>query len=576
MHGETSSSCPEVQQREAERDMTGAGLRLMAIGWASALALAGSAGHLAGADAPAPAAEVKGPPLIEGLGKHHHAITTSSEQAQRYFDQGLVLVFGFNHAEAIRAFEEAARLDPKCAMCFWGVALALGPNMNLPMSPDDEPRAHGAAQIARRLAADASEPERAYIEALVTRYAAGATADRKPRDVAYAAAMRELSRRFSDDLDAATLFAESLLDLRPWSYWTKEGEPTGDTLELVSTLESVLARDPEHPGANHYYIHAVEASKQPERALASADRLPGLTPGAGHLVHMPAHIYMRVGRYDRASEINERAAAVDEEYFAWCHSGGFYPAAYYPHNLHFLAASASMEGRSQTAVAAARRLVKRAPSDLAEKYPTLEDYLSAPLLTLARFARWDEILAELRPAEKLRYTTGIWHYARGLALGAKGRRDEAARELAQLDAIRSEPGLASLVFAGGPSTELLGIASRVLAADLAARAEKLADAIRLLEEAVRGQDALPYAEPPGWYFPVRHALGAALLAAGRAAQAETVYREDLAQNPANGWALAGLSRSLREQKRTAEADAAAQRFEEAWARADVTLGGSML
>jgi tetratricopeptide (TPR) repeat protein len=520
------------------------------------------------------AAEARPPRLLD-LGDHHHAITTNSEQAQRYFDQGLVLTYGFNHEAAIDSFREAARLDPECAMCFWGVALAYGPNINAPMGPEASREALRAIRRARSLAAKVGEDERAYIEALATRYSEDPAADRAALDHAYADAMRKLHHRDPDDLDAATLFAESLMDLGPWDYWTESGEPREHTEEMVRTLESVLARNPDHPGANHYLIHALEEF-EPERAEAAADRLAGLAPDAGHLVHMPSHIYWRVGRYEDAVNINEAAAAADVAYFAWCRSPRFYAAGYYNHNLHFIWAAASSEGRSDLALTAARRLVANIPEEEVPNYPFLEDYLAVPILTLARFGRWDEILGEPKPSESLRYATGAWHYARGLAYTRRGEFEKAEAERESLEVLASDPEMAALVFdvAGGTAAERLQVGLHHLIGEMAAARGDSVAAVAALEESVAAQDAMNYIEPPAWYFPVRQALGAVLLEAGRPGEADAIYRADLDQYPRNGWSLFGLAQALRAQGMEAEAAWAQSGFANAWARADVTLTAS--
>lgn len=518
-------------------------------------------------------------PLFNNLGNHHHRISTNDPLVQRYFDQGLILTYGFNHAEAIRAFREAARLDPKCAMCYWGVALALGPNINAPMDAAVVPETYQALQKALELAPNASKVEQAYIQALAKRYAPEPVKDRTRLDQAYADAMRQLSRRYPDDLDAATLFAEALMDLTPWNFWTKDGKPTTYTNEIVTTLESVLKRNPNHPGANHYYIHAVEASSTPERAIPSAQRLERLVPGAGHLVHMPAHIYWRVGRYHDAARINEHAIRADEAHILGgtrdqnAHS--FYALAYYPHNIHFLFAAAQMEGRSELALEAARKLVTKIPDQAYRNIPVLEDFKPMPLFALVRFGKWQEILQELQPAPELQYATGIWHWARGLAFVRLSQLDKASAESQQLSKIAQTDAMQALTLASFPkASTLLTIASYILVGELTSTRGQTDDAITQFQEAVRIQDSLSYIEPPSWYYPVRHNLGAALLRVGRAQEAEAVYLEDLKQYPNNGWSLFGLARSLQDQGKTREAQAVQKRFKQAWKYADVTLSAS--
>ncbi|MGH7963704.1 MAG: hypothetical protein ACRERD_18080 [Candidatus Binatia bacterium] len=512
-------------------------------------------------------------PLFENLGTHHHPITTTSPQAQRYFDQGLRLVYAFNHDEAGRAFKEAARLDPNCAMAYWGLALTLGPNYNLPVDAERDRAAYEAIQKALSLSAQATESERAYIKALAKRHSPAPDADRKALDVAYADAMREVATRYPDDLDAATLSAEAMMNLRPWDLWTLAGQPQPGTLEIVSTLEAVLKRDPEHPGAIHYYIHAVEASLQPERAVPFADRLADLMPGAGHLVHMPSHIYIRVGRYRDAAQSNVRAAAVDAEYIEKHDVQGVYRMMYYPHNIHFIWASASMEGQSAEALRAARDLAAKMPTEMVRQMPPMEFFTPTPLFALVRFGKWEEILKEPAPPTDLRYTTGMWHYARGLAFTATGRLDGAAGEHARVAEIAAATPPETLMNLNSAAA-LLNIASHILAGELAAKRSQTDEAIRHLKEAVRIQDELRYEEPPPWHYPVRQSLGAVLLTVGRAAEAEAVYHEDLKRNPENGWSLYGLAQSLRAQKAEKEAAAVEERFQKAWARADVKLTAS--
>jgi tetratricopeptide (TPR) repeat protein len=511
--------------------------------------------------------------LYDNLGSHHHPITTTVPTAQRYFDQGLRLVFAFNHEEAVASFEEARRLDPETAMAFWGIALALGPNINAPMSADQERRAYEAVRKARTLSSKVSPREQAYIDALATRYSPGPGSKRESLDAAYADAMRTLSKKFPEDVDAATLFAEALMDRQPWDYWTPDGRPKGAAEEIVSTLEGVLQRQPDHPGACHYYIHAVEASSQPERALPCARRLPGLMPGAGHLVHMPAHLYMRLGMYHEASEHNTHAASVDHEYLSHRRLTGIYPTGYYLHNLHFLWAASTMEGRSEEAIRAARELVTKLPLDEVIKYPFLEAYAPTLLFALTRFGRWEAVLREPPPPSKLRYTKALWHYVRGLARAATGQFDRAEDERARLASLAKTVPKDQTI-GQNSAAALLRIAGLVLAGEQAARRTRYAEAMQHLEEAVRLQDALRYNEPQDWYYPVRHSLGAVLLSAGRAAQADAVYREDLKQNPENGWALYGLEQSLRVQNKSEEAAAVEERFRKAWSRADVTLTAS--
>jgi hypothetical protein len=440
------------------------------------------------------------------------------------------------------------------------------------MAPEDEPKAFELAQKAVAAKAPASARERAYIDALAQRYS-GKPDDRAARDRAYADAMREVARRYPRDLDAATLFAEALMDLRPWNYWAPDGTPYPETAEIVRTLESVLARNASHPGANHYYIHAVEATKNPERAEAAADRLLKLMPGAGHMVHMPSHIYMRVGRYADASATNEQAVLADEDYLSQCRAQGIYPIGYYPHNIHFLWAAATMEGRSRVAIDAARKVAAKVTDTLLQEMPLLAGFRVVPYYALTRFGLWDEMLREPAPPDNL-YLKGTWHYARGLAYAAKGQLAEGVAELAEVRLIASDPGLDFTLFSPNTAASILAIAPEVLAAELAARRKDYESAIAHAERAVRLDDGLTYTEPAEWHYPPRHLLAALLIEAGRAKEAETVYWDDLERSPGNGWSLYGLVQALRAQGRDADAAAIEQRFQKAWTAADVKLTAS--
>jgi tetratricopeptide (TPR) repeat protein len=513
----------------------------------------------------------EGAVLFDSLGSHHRPVTTASREAQAFFDQGLRLTYGFNHDEAARSFAPPAQLDPSCAMCFWGVALVMGPNYNVPMLPDRAAVAWEGVQRAQALASRTTPVEQALIGALARRY--GGPEPRpppamKPFNEAYAAAMRDVARRFPADDDVQVLFAESLMDLNPWKLWTLEGEPAPGTEELVSRLEVVLARAPEHPGANHYYIHAVEASAQPERALPSARRLAGLMPGAGHVVHMPAHIYQRVGMYAEASESNRRAVVADEAYLRQVEPIGYYPM-YLAHNWGFLAFSASMEGRSEETLRAARESARVLAPEMLETMPGMDFFVSEPLLAMVRFGRYDELLDEPRPDAKYPVHLGLWLHAHGLALAARGRLDEARAEHAELTKLASQVP-PELTAGNNSARDVLGVAARVLEASIAERQGR-PDALARWDAAVRAADRLAYSEPNDWFYPVRHFQGAALLDARRWKEAEAVYREDLRRNPRNGWALFGLAQALEGQGRDAEATQARQQFQKAWANADFRL-----
>lgn len=512
-------------------------------------------------------------PLYDNLGDHHYAISTGVPAAQRYFDQGLRLYYAFNHAEAIRAFGEAARLDPECAICYWGTALANGPNINLPMDSAAGVAAYQALQQAQAVAQHASPEEQALIDALARRYAPTPPSDRAALDSAYSRAMQRVVERYPDNPEARTLYAESLMDLSPWRYWNRDGSPRPQTRELLAQLEQVIGAHPHHPGANHFYIHAVEAV-QPERAVGAAERLANLMPGAGHLVHMPGHIYVRVGRYLEAIQANEHAVHADETYIRdQSPAFGVYVAGYYPHNYDFLAFAASMIGRSAQAIGAAEKMASLAPQEMLREpgLTFLQHHQTRHLQLKVRFGRWDEILEVPAPPEDLPHARGMWHYARGRALAARGDVRGADGELTRLRAIAQDPEVAPLRLEFNTAGALLGLATEVLAGHLAAAKGDSRGAIDHLREAVRLEDELVYGEPPEWTVPVRQELGTILLAAGAAAEAEQAFREDLDRFPDNGWSLHGLARALRAQNRGSEADAVAERLRSVWASADVEL-----
>ncbi len=510
--------------------------------------------------------------LLSGMGKHHHPIATQSPEAQRFFDQGLTLVYAFNHDEAVRSFQRAAELDPKSPMPYWGVGLALGPNINLDVDPEHEKAAYQATQQALALSAHASEIERAYVEALAKRYSVEPGADLKKLSVEYKNAMRELVGRYPGDLDAATLYAESLMDLHPWALWTLDGKPTGDTDEIIAILEGVLKRNPNHVGANHYYIHAVEASNHPERALASAERLATAVPGAGHLVHMPGHIYIRTGDYEGAAKSNEAAAKADQSYFREIGAQPpMYSVMYYAHNLHFLAAARAMQGRYADAQRAAEELISTV-ADSVNEMPMGEFYLPTPVFVHLRFNRWDEILKTPAPASRWIVTGALWHFARGVALAGKGDVPGAERERAAVGAV-GEKISSNEIFGAyfNEARKFVGLAVHILDARIAAARGDRAGAIEHWKQAVAVEDTLNYGEPPEWYYPVRESLGGALLRTGQFEAAERVFREDLERNPRNGRSLFGLWESLRAQKKLADAGWVEREFKEAWQSADVAL-----
>jgi len=513
-------------------------------------------------------------PRLQNLGTLHHPVTTDVEGTQPFFDQGLRLTYAFNHAEAIRAFREASRLDPDCAMAYWGEALALGPNINDPMPHERELEAYAAIQKAVRLKSHASERERAYIDALAARYSNREDADRAALDAAYASAMGELAKRYPDDPDAVTLYGAAIMETMPWDYWTADHQPRPGITDAIAAFEAVITSHPDHPGAHHYYIHVVEASRDPDRGVPSADKLGGLMPAAGHLVHMPAHIYVRVGRYADAYEANVRAIAADEDYLAQCQAQGLYPIGYYPHNIHFLWTAATFEGRSEIAIDSARKLADKVPHHALAEFHALEDFLVTPYYAFVRFGRWGDMLSEPLPADDLVFTRGIWHYGRGIAFTAIGQLSRAADELSSLEQLSRDPSLEDLVVNLAPAEEILAIAAKVLAGELHAKQGHFDEAIRVLEEAVALEDGLPYSEPPPWHQPARHVLGAVLLEAARPGEAEAAYRADLEWNRDNGWSLYGLVQSLRMQGKTVEAAEVQEKFERAWARADVSLTSS--
>jgi tetratricopeptide (TPR) repeat protein len=506
-------------------------------------------------------------PLLDGLGTRTWRITTSNRLAQRYFDQGLTLAYAFNHAEARRAFRSAQALDPECAMCFWGEALVLGPNINLPMSPADAPAAYYAAHKAIALAGRAGPKEQALIQALGARYSPDGAADRAPLDAAYVDAMERVQARFPWDHEIAVLYVEALMNLSPWDYWEPGGvKPKGRTREIVTTLERVLASGLDHAGAIHFYIHVVEASSQPERAERYVDRLGDLVPGAGHLVHMPFHIYFRVGRYRDALEVNKRAVAADDRYFAQSGGGdGIYRFGYHPHNIHSLLASAQMAGDGATAIAAAERLSRSLSDEVTRAVPWVQPIMAAPYFAHAQFSDPATILAVPAPQGDFPYVSAMWHYMRGIAHVARGDVPAATAAAGAIARLERSPDIQALAAAGVPAGNVLALSRHVLAARIAQGQGDLREAIAELERAVAIEDNLAYSEPPFWYYPVRQSLGGVLVLAGELDRAEDVFRASLARQPNNGWALYGLMQ-VHVRKGDARAAVAIQkRFDAAWA-----------
>jgi tetratricopeptide (TPR) repeat protein len=517
-----------------------------------------------------------GSQLFDGLGAFHRKVTTGSDMAQAYFDQGMRYLWAFNHDESTRSFAKAAMLDPACVMCFWGVALTVGPNYNLPMMAEARAKvAWDALQQAKAQATRATPVEQALIAALAARYPNAQPLDptnEGPVLTAYAHRMQDVARSHPDDMDVQTLTAEALMNINAWKLWALNGTPAAGTDEIVALLLGVMAKDPRHPGANHYYIHAVEASPKPELAVVAAERLPGMMPAAGHLEHMPAHIMQRVGRYADAAEANRKGAAADLAYFVKTTPPDYY-AMYTAHNYQFLAFSTMMQGRKAETLDAARRARAVVSDDLAAAMPGSDWYLAELYAAMVRFGLWDEILAETPPNPKLVGLAAGYHYARTMALAAKGKIDDAKTELQALEKINAA---ASADDSAGLNTarDVFVIAMIVANARIAAAEGRSSESMALLNDAAAKEDALAYDEPADWFFPVRHLLGAALLRAGQAQEAEAVYREDLRRHPDNGWALYGLTQSLAAQHKENEAQATKRNFDAAWKDADVTLTGS--
>ncbi len=514
-------------------------------------------------------------PKLAGLGNLHFSITTKSEEAQEFFDQGMRLVYAFNHAEAYRAFQEVSRLDPDCAMAYWGQALSLGPNINDPL-PDmtRQKLAHQAIQKAADHTEGANATEKALIEAYQSR-CTDQEVDQAVLNEAYAQAMEKVYKQFADHSEVGTLYAASVMNTMPWDYYTEDLKPKGTTTGAVKALEKVLESDPDHPGAHHYYIHIIE-SVDPDKAVGSADALTTSMPGAGHIVHMPSHIYIGVGMYEKAAQANRKAIEADETYIAQCQAQGMYPLAYYPHNIHFLWAAATMLGNSQEAIDAAQKVALRVPVSLAADIPFIQDFMSVPVQAFVRFGRWNDVLSTPPPDTSLLHAMMMWHFARGMAFTRKGMVPEAERELEAAKTIAEDPRSESILAAyTNPTTYVGKVAVATLAGEIAAQKGNLEEAVALLKEGVQHEMNLAYQEPSAWHHPVRHNLGAVLLQAGKAAEAEEVYLADLKKNRGNGWALFGLYQSLQAQGKIEEAKKARLQFEKAWQNADVALTASV-
>ena len=512
-------------------------------------------------------------PRLLNLGSHTFPVSTRNKLAQKYINQGLNLSYAFNHAEAGRSFREAARLDPSLAMAYWGQALVLGPNINAAMAPENEVLALELVRKAASLRSKASAREQALISALEKRYTGNAE-QRKANDKAYAAAMRDVHGQFANDLDIAVLYVESMMDLNSWGYWMRDGYPLKGTTEIVALTESVLKRNPNHPGAAHFYIHLVESTSTPERAEKAADTLLTLMPAAGHVVHMPSHIYQRVGRYADSIKSNQLAMAADEAYLAHRHAQGMYPVMYTPHNIHFLWFAATADGQSRLAIESARKVAATVNDTALAGVPATAVFRIVPYWAYARFGKWNEILQEPAPPSTNAFLKGGWHYARGLAFVATRQLQQAEQELDALREIMKNGSLDWPLFSLNTARAVLSIGPEVLAGEIASARGQFDTAIAHLERAVRLEDSLAYTEPSEWQSPPRLALGAILLESGRPAEAETVYWEDLRRNRNNGWAFYGLLQALRLQNKDDQAALIEARFKKAWERADVELNAS--
>jgi tetratricopeptide (TPR) repeat protein len=516
-------------------------------------------------------------PLFENLGNLNFSISTKQNRAQTFFNQGMKLTYAFNHAEAHRSFMEASRLDPTAAMTYWGQAYALGPNINDPQPLDERKEKYNQAMAkAVKLAPNASKKEQALIEALTHRYSDDLTKDVKDLNKAYMNAMTEVAHQFPEDADVQILFAASVMNTVPWNYWDAEGNPSPNIAEAKIALEKAMILNPENPGAHHYYIHMVELPN-PDLAVASADKLGGLMPAAGHIVHMPSHIYIRVGRYLDAVKVNEAAILADEDYISQCYSQGMYPLGYYPHNIHFLWSAATLLGDSKVAIDAAKKTAEKVPAGELITLPFLQNFASVPLLAYTRFGKWNEILTTPSPNAQIKHLKLIWHYARGIAFVRKNNPKEAQEELEAIQEMINDPEMENLIAAGfDNSTAIARVAYEVVAGELASLNGNLPKAIAHLKKAIELEDGLVYTEPAAWYIPTRQNLGAVLLTAKKYEEAEKIYKEDLQVLRQNGWSLMGLYQSLKAQGKMDEAQIIKQEFDKAWEHADIAIATSIL
>ena len=521
-------------------------------------------------------------PLLSGLGDYTFKISSKVNGVQDYFDQGIIMSYAFNHAESIRSFQAAQRLDPNCAICFWGEALALGPNINVRsdgkvvMNSNQRILAFKAANKAMSLINNATKVEQDLIRSLMPRYNGDVESSRVPLDIAYAQSMEKLTKKYPYNMDFLSLYAESMMNNMPWNYWLDNGDPKLETVKVINSLEKVLETNPNHPLAIHLYIHAVEASSNPGRAEEAADRLANIVPGAGHLVHMPSHIYWRIGRYNDASEANIAAAKVDEDYIAQCNAQGFYPALYYPHNIHFLWASSAMEGRSDLSIDSGLKVSKYVPIEQIKQIPFLEFFHTVPLLSYIRFGKWDEILNYPKPIDEFSYSNAIYHYARSSAYAALNMSDDAINEQKKiLDSLDSSR-VKLMMQSGHPTSELIKIANYLSMGNIEMSNNNYSNAINLYKKAANIQDKLPYTEPPFWYYPTRQSLGHAYLMNKDFLKAKEVYKRDLIDYPKNGWSMFGLYKSYTELNETKNAKITKEKFNQIWSNSDIEISSSII